>query len=436
MFEPGGDAQGQPRREEFVDVDARLGVSGRSRHAYRDRGGRRPRMLGILLGLAGVGSGVGAGYVTQSTLFSQPANSTVTQLYVNPLGSDHSDGRSSMTSLRTIQAALDLAQPGTQINVAEGVYRESLRTVRAGSAQAAIVIRGPETGKVRSGRYRAVVYGTGTVLLLGHSHYVVEGLTFDGQPRMTETALPGTLGEVAAFKDSVQGLVERTRLIAIGGASGGAGVTGVVVRNMFLHGAGGECVRLRNGAKRNVVEDSVIEWCGFHRQVSADIYPYHNGEGVYIGTSPKSGGARDASFGNAVRRNLIYTYGAECFDVKESSHDNTFEGNDCRYNDEPLAFGGSNIELRGHRNTVLNNKIVGSRGWNVKFRSDGVAFDKGGNSLLRNVLGGSDGPAAYVSQRTVGQICGNKLEPGSSAAVVGRPRLNLAVMCPKAAGGK
>ena len=48
-------------------------------------------------------------------------------------------------------------------------------------------------------------------------------------------------------------------------------------------------VRFRDRAANSLVDNSVIQWCGMLGQ-GDDVsqYKYHNAEGVYIGTSPKS----------------------------------------------------------------------------------------------------------------------------------------------------
>ena len=42
----------------------------------------------------------------------------------------------------------------------------------------------------------------------------------------------------------------------------------------------------------------------------------------------------DASSHNVVTRNIIRTFGSECFNVKENAHDNVFEDNVCSDNTE------------------------------------------------------------------------------------------------------
>ena len=132
---------------------------------------------------------------------------------------------------------------------------------------------------------------------------------------------------------------------------------------MFLTGSGGECVRFRNQTANGLVVNSVIQWCGMlGLGVEPDQYKYHNAEGVYIGTSPKSTTQpfylNDTSNNIVVKDSTINTFGSECFEVKENAHHNRMENVDCGYNDEPLANQGSNVELRGDHNTVVRQPAV------------------------------------------------------------------------------
>ena len=331
-------------------------------------------------------------------------------LYVSPAGSDADDG-SMGAPLQTIQAGLERAGPGTQITLAPGVYREKLQTVRDGTPDAPIWIKGPESGKDRAGRYRAIVYGTGRVFSVDHSHYVFDGFTIDGQEKLANTPFPTDLNTIDAFKLSVQAQVEDGRLIYVGAGEDSRDLTGITISNMFLSGAGGECVRLRNNAHANVVVDSVIQYCGmFGKGDDDERATFHNGEGVYIGTSPNSDDQpmhdNDTSSRNLVVRNLIRTFGSECFNVKENAHDNVFEDNTCSANSEPVEFDGSNVELRGHQNVVRNNLISDSAGYSVKIASD-EDFDAGGNVVENNQLSSSRVALKLETKSAQGPICGN-----------------------------
>ena len=278
-------------------------------------------------------------------------------LYVSPDGRDSNDGGTPATALATIQAALEKATPGTTINLAPGVYHEELTTVRDGAPGAPIVIKGPETGTDREGRYRAVLYGTGRLVNIDHSWITLDGFTVDGQEQLGGVPFPTDVRTIDAWKASVQDRVEDSRLVYIGSAEESRDLTGITISNMFLNGAGGECVRLRNNAHGNTIIDSVIQYCGMYGKGDGEERAeYHNGEGVYIGTSPESDGQpmsdNDTSSQNVVARNIIRTFGSECFNVKENAHDNVFEDNVCSSNTESARVRGQQrraARLREHR---------------------------------------------------------------------------------------
>lgn len=357
-------------------------------------------------------------------------------LYVSPSGLDNNAGTSASAPLKTIQAALNKATAGTQINIGPGIYREKLTTMRAGTANAPIILKGPESGKVKSDRYKAVVHNTGRIINVNHSYYIFDGFTIDGNEKVKNLTYPTTLSAVKSFKDNNQRNIVDSKLLYIGSADSTRNLTGITVRNMFLHGAGTECVRIRNNATNNIVEDSVIEWCGMYGGGNSDQYEYHNGEGVYIGTSPKSTTqpmyANDGSSFNTVRNNTIYTFGSECFEVKENAHDNTFQGNDCRYNDEPYSELGSNIELRGYNNKILNNTIRGSRSIGLKMKSDSASYTQGGNIAQNNAFSEIANESIRNDQnKPQGLFCGNTF---TGTILVGSSVGNPTTQCPTPTG--
>jgi hypothetical protein len=117
--------------------------------------------------------------------------------------------------------------------------------------------------------------------------------------------------------------------------------------------------------------------------------------------------AGDRSSDNLVERNIIRTFGSECFNVKENAHDNVFAGNVCAGNTESAEHDGSNVELRGYRNVVRDNTISGSAGYTVKIKSDDEEYDLGGNSLENNHLSGSAVALMIESDASQGPMCGN-----------------------------
>ncbi len=310
-----------------------------------------------------------------------------------------------------------------------GIYRENPATARPGTATAPIRILGPETGSDPAGRYRAVLYGTHRVFSINHSYYELAGFTIDGQERLHGQAWPTDRSSANAFKQRVRSLTTDGRLIYVGAK--GHDVTGVTIRNMYLHGAGGECVRLRSRTTNTVIENSVIAWCGVYSKGGSD--PFHNGEGVYIGTSPKSTSepyaGNDTSSGNVVRNTLISTFGSECFDVKENAHDNSLLDSTCMNANEPIDNMGSAVELRGYANVVRGDTISDSSGFGVKLAVDGARYDKGSNVIERNTFSTVAAAGIYKgSSAAERSICGNTFGARVMPAA-GRPQVSPAIVC-------
>ena len=382
---------------------------------------RRPVVVGVLaavvVALLGVLTAVIVGHGS-GTAPAVPVPGP--PLFVDPSGRDGNDGTSAATPLGSIQAALEKAGPGTVINLAPGVYHEQPTTVRDGAPGAPITIKGPETGTDRAGRYRAVVYGTGRIVNIDHSWITLDGFTIDGQEQLATTPFPTDLKTIDAFKQSVQDRVEDGRLVYVASNDDARDLTGVTINNMFLSGAGGECVRLRNNAHDNAITNSVIQYCGLYGKSDPDVdrAEFHNGEGVYIGTSPKSEempmAGTDGSARNVVAHNVIRTFGSECFNIKENAHDNVFEDNVCSDNAESIDFEGSNVELRGYANVVRGNQISESAGYTIKIQTDGKKYDKGGNVVENNRLSGAAAEVFKIkSNARQGSFCGNTVSGGT-----------------------
>ncbi|HEX4431009.1 MAG TPA: DUF1565 domain-containing protein, partial [Frankiaceae bacterium] len=344
---------------------------------------------------------------------SRTATASTTNLYVSPQGNDHSSGATSATPFATIQAALNIAKPGTTIHLAPGTYRQEPTTKVNGTASAPISIVGTETGFASSARNQTVLTGGGRILNINNSYYTISGFTIDGQSALHGIVWPSSLAAVRSFKDSIQSRAADSRLIYIGSADNAVGVSNVHIDNMFLRGAGGECVRMRNDANHNEISNSTIEYCGLlGKGDDVSSYKYHNGEGVYLGTSPadpsQPASTVDTTSYNVITNNHIETFGSECVDIKENSHNNVVSSNLCEFNDEPTAFDGSNLEIRGYNNTISNNVVSGSRGYGLKIGTDSPAYNGHGNVITANSFGSDAAPAVFDKvSGAQGQTCAN-----------------------------
>ena len=135
-----------------------------------------------------------------------------------------------------------------------------------------------------------MLYGTGgRVFSIDHSYYTLDGFTIDGQEDINPSAYQDvtSVSQVRGKKDGWQGSADNSKLVYVG-AGTKAGIAGTTISNMFLTGSA-VSVRFRNQTANGLVVNSVIQWCGMlGLGVEPDQYKYHNAEGVYIGTSPKS----------------------------------------------------------------------------------------------------------------------------------------------------
>ncbi|MDP9220049.1 MAG: right-handed parallel beta-helix repeat-containing protein [Actinomycetota bacterium] len=334
-------------------------------------------------------------------------------IYVSPLGSDGQSGTTPSGALRTLQAALDRAQPGTVVKLAPGRYEQGGVTRVSGTATQPITIVGSGTAVNTQPRTSTVVSDIGRVLSINHSYYRLMGFTIDGEPAVAAPGRPTTPDQAAAYKDGVQALVAPSELVYVGADPAARYITGTLISHMTLTDAGTECVRIRDGARLTTITDSTIEWCGMLRQPGEPTtYRYHNGEGVYVGTSPKSSdqpmSANDPTSSTVIQHNVIRTFGSECVDVKENSHDNVVTSNVCVGNAEPMSYYGSALEIRGYRNTVTNNTVSLSLGFGVKLASDPGTFAQGANIVTQNHFSLLSGPW-IVNSQTKAQtlLCGN-----------------------------
>ncbi len=282
-----------------------------------------------------------------------------------------------------------------------------------------------------SQRNKAVIVSGGHVLNIDHSYYVLQGFTINGQPNLPFTEIPTAPRELLAYKDKNQSRVVDGRLIYVGNVA--RDVTGTVITDMFLTGAGGECIRMRNFTTNSKVTNSMIYRCGFVAQNKA--YRYHNGEGVYIGTSPRSTKQpyhkNDGSNNNLVQNNVIQTFASECVNIKENATDNVVDSNQCLYGLGTEAANESILEVRGKNNQITNNTIRHSWGYGIKLWSDTVSSG-GANIVAGNHLSDIQSDVITVKRQAQPvEICQNTDADGARTAV-GRISTAIGKSCSRA----
>lgn len=316
--------------------------------------------------------------------------STGVTYHVSPSGSDSNSGVSAAEAFKTIQHALDLAQPGDRVLLAKGRYYQDAETVRSGTKTLPITIEGPSD---------AIVHGErgGRVLQSTHSYIHFLGFTIDGMVNEGKTV------------DDY-----REKLLYIIGEEAYKGPRGLVIRGMNFLNAGGECLRLRYYVVGADVSYNYFENCG----VRGFLFNTggKNGEAIYLGTAsgqwadgknPTTGA--DVSSSNRVHHNLFDTKGNECIDIKEGSINNYIEYNYCTGQRDPNSGG---YDSRGNFNVIRynvaeNNIGAGIRlgGHTVNGQAHGEHNDVYGNVLIHN----EGGPIKFVS-RSHNQVCENVTE--------------------------
>ncbi|CAM9644683.1 unnamed protein product, partial [Hapterophycus canaliculatus] len=188
---------------------------------------------------------------------------------------------------------------------------------------------------------------------------------------------------------------------------------GLVIRNMRLVNAGGECVRLRDFVTFADIYSNYISDCG--------VYDYRhddggkNGEGIYIGTSSNQwgdgknwSGDPDECQGISVRDNYIKTRGNEGIDVKEGSYDTLIEDNSIymQYDDDSGGIGS-----RADRSIIRNNYIEDADGAGVRLgghKVDGYQYGVD-NQVYGNTIKDCRHSGVKIMASPQAKICGNTI---------------------------
>jgi hypothetical protein len=296
-------------------------------------------------------------------------------VWVAPDGSDDAAGTPA-APLRTVQAAIERAAPGTTIEISAGTYAEPLMTVAPGAPGSPITLRGHDAVLTGGG-------DTGRILQVRHDHWTIEGLELRGR-------------DTAVWVEGAQH---------------------VAVRSNDIHDFRGECVRVKYLASDVVIARNAIHDCGLEDFVE-DPGSGKNGEGVYIGTAPEQlvrnpTPVPDVTTGVIVRDNVIATRGNECVDIKEAATGNLVEFNDCTDQRDADSAG---LDARGSGNVFRYNRSYGNDGAGIRLggdtEQDGTSNDVIGNELVDNA--GSGIKAMRLPQ---GRICGNVIERSGDGAL-------------------
>lgn len=302
----------------------------------------------------------------------QPEAPTREVFRVAPVSPASDQDGSAAHPFGSLQRALEAAGPGDLVRIARGRYRGPVESVRSGTRDRPIVVRGAPGATI-------VGDGTGRLVEITHDHIHVRGLT----------------------------LRRAEKIVWIEGARG------VRLIDNDISGAGGECVRVRADSRANGIIANRIGDCG--RRGFDASRGRKNGEGVYIGTAPEQldDGEVDRSGANVVRANRISPR-AECVDVKEGSALNLIRDNRCTGGDDEDSGG---ISARGLHTIITGNVITGNAGAGIRLGGDEDA-DGIRAWVVGNRIHGNGGYGLKV-MRWPQFICGNRIARNAEGPVGG-----------------
>jgi hypothetical protein len=295
-------------------------------------------------------------------------------------GKDSNDGLSSKRALKTIQKALDKAQPGDTIVILPGSYYQSFKTVRSGTKDKPITIVGMPG---------STIYGQktprGRVIEVRHSYINLVNLRVDGH-------FNRSCNDEDCYKDE---------LVYVVGSPDNP-LEGVNLIGSTLRYALGECVRYKFTSNSEIAYNRIYH-CGLEDfRFGGDG---QNGEGIYIGTSPKQlpEGVVDRSLNNFVHHNTIATYGAECIESKEGADGTVVKDNFCMKTKQKTSGG---ISMRSNDNLLERNVSFDNYGAGIRLgghQEEGV-----NNTVVYNFIDNSRFSALKIMKDEQRKICGNR----------------------------
>jgi hypothetical protein len=297
--------------------------------------------------------------------------------FVSSEGNNKNSGKSVTKPIKSIQQAINYANPGDKIIVLPGEYYENLKTIRSGTKNKPIQI---------IGTINSVIYGNltsgGKIVQINHNYIELLNLNINGQFV--------NINSKNSFHD---------KIIYIKGEINNP-IKGIKIMSSELKNAWGECLRIK------LAKDIEIKWnkisnCGlrdfrFNRG-------RQNGEGIYVGTAPEQmpKGILDYTNDVIIQNNIIATFAAECIDIKEGSENILVKNNIC-FEEKAKKVGG--ISIRGNNNKIINNIIFKNDGAGIRIGGD-TEKDGLNNIVKNNYL--DNNKFALKIMRLPQIICGN-----------------------------
>lgn len=260
---------------------------------------------------------------------------------------DCSAATTTVTTADELEKALDAAQPGETIALADGLYSGEFTASVSGAKGDPITLCGSSAAVLDAGST-----DKGYVFHLDHAQYWhLVGFTVQN-------------GQKGVMAD---------------------GTVGSVIEGLTVHTIGDEAIHLRDFSTDNVVKDNTVSDTGHRR----DKF----GEGIYIGTansnwSDITGGAVDKSDRNVIEGNRISDTTAESVDIKEGTSDGILRDN--VFDGAGMTDGDSWVDVKGNGWLIEGNH--GAHSQNDGFQTHSVYDGWGTDNTFRDNVADVDGP--------------------------------------------
>ncbi len=299
----------------------------------------------------------------------------------------------------SIQDAVQKANPGDIVKISDGTYYQDVTTVRDGKKDARITITGSR---------KAIVKGSGKegrLFQIHHDYITVNGFTIDGKHN-----------DGKKETDYIDKLIyahgnRKTRVILQYGKEFRSSIDGLVISNMKLINAGGECSRMRYFVTNAEYYGNHVENCGVHDFVFGGMKSV-NGETLYVGTSSnqwndgKNPTPEDESRYIHIHHNTFVSLANEV-DVKEGTQYVLVEYNSCSTQKDPNS---ACLDSRTDNVIFRYNDVFGNDGAAVRIGGHTIKNKTWGqkNEVYGNTFRDNKNGALVVQTGPHGPLCENK----------------------------
>ena len=311
-----------------------------------------------------------------------------------------------VTPSGSIQDALGSAQPGDTVVLGDVVYEQDIISVRDGTPDKRITITGSKNAVVNGKKQSRMIE-------INHSYITLDGFSVDGEKSSGKN--PEDYNDKLIYVIGTKS----PESIRENGAEYESSLDGMVISNMHILNAGGECVRLRSFITNAEVVGNKIENCGVHDFVfpSSTV----NGEVIYVGTSSNQwGDSKNSRAGPDltkyvwIHENELISHGNECVDVKEGTTDVLVEYNVCS---DQLDENSAGLDSRTDDIIFRYNDVSGCLGAGIRIGGhtiDGHTYGQN-NEVYGNTFHSTEYSSVKTETGESHKMCENSCKGGCSS---------------------